>query len=99
MTCFALLPGAHLSIIHEISFLTKTAVSTLLNHHNHAPTHSLYSTWGGHHVNGKAPHVHGHDVYMHAMIQRLDGSDDDCFDYTPTAELLKLNKSAVWQYS
>ena len=25
--------------------------------------------------------------------------DQDCFDYTPPLELLKLNKSAVWKYN
>ena len=26
-------------------------------------------------------------------------TDHNCFDYKPSAELLKLNKSAVWQYN
>lgn len=95
---FASLPGTHLNGTHEISFLAKTAVA---KHAIIVYLHTRYIVLGVgiDLVHGKATHMCTHMMYMHVIKQQLDGSDEDCFDYTPTAELLKLNESAVWQYS
>ena len=97
---FASLPGAHLSGTHEISFLAKTAVA---KHAIIVYLHTRYIVLGVgiDLVHGKATHMCTHMMCtcMQLIKQQLDGSDEDCFDYTPTAELLKLNESAVWQYS